>query len=459
MNPAVPPTLYVWMLAGRAPPRLIGQLHRLQNGDVSLTYCAAWIASGFALSADLPLSPNEYRPRHRRQRETAAPGALDDARPDAWGEKVIRVLYRSLYRPRGRDLLDLLYFTGDQRFGALGISASDTAYTPFHSGPLPRLEDAQRISDVAGRIEAGSALTAVQHALAAAAASLGGAKPKAVIAINGEQWVLKLFNGEPVDLPLAEHASMTLAAKAGIHAAETMPVRLASEHAVAVKRFDRMLERSVPGAVGGNTPPSVEHRLHCISAATVLRAETPEGVEPRYGYPHLARVLRRFADARTVDAQLLDLFRRMVFNILIGNTDDHEKNHALIVRISGAQPTLELAPAYDVVPTGSGATRHEFLIGEESHEPSLPDAIEGCAHFGLTPRRAALETAAVIAAVNTWQDHFRACGVSRHDIAELGAVIDRADLLQARTGFNLDDYPDTAAAAKRRARRPGNPFL
>lgn len=450
MNTAVPPKLYAWMLAGAASPRLIGQLHRLQNGDVSLTYCGAWIAAGFALSADLPLSPNEYRPRHRRQRETAAPGALDDARPDAWGEKVIR----ALYRPRGRDLLDLLYFTGDERFGALGISASDTAYTPFRAGPLPRLEDAQRISDVAGRIEAGGALTAVQHSLAAAAASLGGAKPKAVIAINGEQWVLKLFNGEPVDLPLTEHAAMTLAAEAGIRAAQTMPVRLASEHAVAVKRFDRMLG---PGDDGTQQP--VEHRLHCVSAATVLRAETPEGGEPRYGYPQLARVLRRFADPLTVAAQLLDLFRRMVFNILIANTDDHEKNHALIVRSSGALPTLELAPAYDIVPTGSGATRHEFSIGEDSHEPSLPDAIGGCAHFGLTPRRAALETAGVIAAVNTWQQHFRSCGVSRHDIAELGAVIDRADLLQARTGFNVDDYPEAARAAGRRVRRPRNPFL
>lgn len=455
MSTAMPPKLYAWMLAGPAPPRLIGQLNRLQNGDVSLTYCAAWIDSGFVLSADLPLSPNEYRPRHRRHRQTAAPGALDDARPDGWGEKVIR----ALYRPHGHHLFDLLYLTGDERFGALGVSASETVYTPFHSGPLPRLEDAQHISDVAGRIETGGALTAAQHSLAAAAASLGGAKPKAVIAINGEQWVLKLFNGEPVDLPLAEHAAMTLAAKAGIHAAETLPVRLASEHAVAVKRFDRVLDRSMPGAVDGRSHSPVEHRLHCVSAATVLRAETPEGIEPRYGYPHLARVLRRFADPRTVDAQLLELFRRMIFNILIANTDDHEKNHALIARVSGAQLTLELAPAYDVVPTGSGATQHEFLIGEESREPSLSGAIGGCAHFGLTPHRAANETAAVIAVVNTWQDHFRACGIPARDIAELSAVIDRADLLQARTSFHADDYADTPPRAGRRARRPRNPFL
>lgn len=94
---------------------------------------------------------------------------------------------------------------------------------------------------------------------------------------------------------------MTLAHKAGLQVAQTLPVRLQGKHAVAVKRFDRQ-----HGA-----------RVHCLSACTLLRSELPEGMEPEFGYPQLARALRRCADPRTLDAQLHELFRRMIFNILV----------------------------------------------------------------------------------------------------------------------------------------------
>ena len=437
MSTPVPQRLFVWMLSDPMHPVLVGQVNRLANGDVSLTYCDAWAASGFALSEDLPLGLNEYLPAHRTAQQSAAPGALDDARPDQWGEKVIRYLHK----PRNH-LFEYLYFAGDDRFGALGISSSDQAYTPHPAHVLPRLKDAQRISDVAAIIQQGGELDEQQRQLAAADASLGGAKPKAVISIDGEPWVLKLFNAEAVDQPLVEHASMTLAAKAGIKVARTMPVRLLAEHAVAIKRFDRLGTQ----------------RLHCVSAATVLRAETPTGQMPNYGYPHLARVLRRFADVDTVNHQLLDLFRRMVFNILIANTDDHEKNHALIFRntSSTAKTTvLELSSAYDIGPTGSGATRHQFLIGEDSAEPSLHEAMGVCAQFDLAPQQAAQEVARLIGVVNTWQNHYRHCGVLQRDLDELKPVIDRDDLLAQRANFKLGDYPDTTNPRAKKSRARG----
>ena len=440
MSTPVPQRLFVWMLSDPMHPMLVGQVNRLTNGDVSLAYCDAWAASGFALSEDMPLGLGEYLPVHRQGRQTAAPGALDDARPDQWGEKVIRYLHQ----PRNH-LFDYLYFAGDDRFGALGISSSDRAYIPFSTQALPRLKDAQRISDIAGIIELGGALDGQQRQLAAADASLGGAKPKAVIAVDGEQWVLKLFNAEAVDQPLVEHATMTLAAKAGIKVAQTMPVRLLAEHALAIKRFDRLGTQ----------------RLHCVSAATVLRAETPSGQMPTYGYPHLARVLRRLADVNTVNHQLLDLFRRMVFNILMANTDDHEKNHSLIFRntsSAGNTPVLELSRAYDIVPTGSGATRHQFLIGEDTAEPSLHEAMGVCAQFDLAPQQAAQEVVKLIGVVGTWQDHCRQCGVTQRDIDELKPVVDRDDLLAQRVSFNPTHYPDAPPQRSQKSRAKRGPF-
>jgi len=266
---------------------------------------------------------------------------------------------------------------------------------------------------------------------------LGGAKPKAVISIDGQEWVLKFYNGEPFDLPLVEHASMTLAHIAGIQVASTTPVKLKAEHALAVKRFDRK------GA----------QRMHCISACTLLRSEVPQGMEPEFGYPHLARALRRCADPRTLDAQLRELFRRMIFNILLANTDDHEKNHALLCHTKGRTMKLELSPAYDVVPTGSGALEHQFMVSEISREPSLVEAMSGAESFNLSISDAAHEVARIISVVNGWQVHFRALGVTESDIVEVASLVDAPGLLAQRQSFDVREYQ--VAAKKRRKPPPG----
>jgi serine/threonine-protein kinase HipA len=107
-------------------------------------------------------------------------------------------------------------------------------------------------------------VTALEQKMIAAGGSLGGAKPKALIQIDDEQWVIKFFNGEPDDIPLIEHASMTLAKQAGINTAATQVISLLGENAIAIKRFDR----------------SNATRLHCISAATALQAACAQGQEP-----------------------------------------------------------------------------------------------------------------------------------------------------------------------------------
>ena len=401
-------------------PQLIGEIVRQSNGDVGLQYDSTWLARGFALSDDMPLAAQTFTPVHRTARLPGAPGALDDARPDRWGEKVIRYLYKP-----GASVFDNLYFAGDERFGALGVCTSNMAYTPFLQRTLPRLADAADLNAAVQIIESGEGeLPAQQRALIGAGGSLGGAKPKAAIAIDGEEWVLKFFNGEPFDLPLVEHATMTLARQAGITVACTMPVKLAAEHALAVKRFDRMAVQ----------------RVHCISACTLLRSEVPEGMEPAFGYPQLARALRRAADPRTLDAQLRELFRRMVFNILVANTDDHEKNHALLCRVHGRTMKLELSPGYDIVPTGSGALAQQFMVSETSREPSLAEAMTGAESFNLTPMDAAQEVAKIIAVVDAWQAHFRALGVTGSDIVEVAVLVDAPELLAQRQLFNVKAY-------------------
>ena len=413
--------LYLWYLGDPAVPRYVGALKLVSAGKgVSLHYGKAWLDDGFALSEDLPLVDIEHLPPGRLAAGAQrAVGAVDDARPDRWGEKVIRFVDK----PKRLSLMEYLYYAGDDRFGALGVSTSASIYRPRETSPLPRLEDAQQLSEVAAKIEASEPLTDQEARIIAGGGSpLGGAKPKVLLNIDGEQWVIKFFNNEPVDTPLIEHATMTLAERAGIAVAKTQLIRLSGENALAIRRFDRERNR----------------RIHCISAGTAIRAATATGDEPEMGYPELARILRRIGvskdDINLCDAR--ELFRRMVFNILVDKTDDHEKNHSLLVVSPWNNGRLRLAPAYDVLPTNSGQGYQEFICGAQGRDSTLENAMSQCEAFGLLPAEAAAEVVTVIDVVNVWQEHFAQVGVAERDIASLAERIDSEELLAQRSRFD-----------------------
>lgn len=398
--------LFLWWLANPAQPMLIGELNtaRTQRG-VSLRYSAAWLANGFALSEDLPLSDQEFFPAEK----DCAPGAVDDARPDRWGERVIRFLDK----PPRLSLMEYLYFAGDERFGALGVSTSRSEYAPRAIGPLPMLTDTEAIQTLVRKVAEGEPIDPQERRLIAPGVTLGGARPKALITLEGAQWVVKFSDGEPTDTPLIEHASMLLAAKAGIRVAHTMPIRLIDGHAVAIQRFDRV----------GN------QRLHALSANVALKAAGEQ-----LGYPHLAQLLRRrgvVADDVST-AQRAELFARMVFNILIDNTDDHEKNHALLVN-DAQQYTL--SPAYDVLPSGQALGYQQMIVGQDAADSTLENALSMSTQFGLKKDAAVQAAAHVARVVATWPQHFAACGVSARDIESYAEQIDRPFLKEQRDAF------------------------
>ena len=398
--------LYLWWLANPAVPRLIGELRMARTlKGVSLVYAPQWLASGFALSEDLPLAAGEFFPA---EKETAA-GAVDDARPDRWGERVIR----ALDKPPRLAVLDFLFFAGDQRFGALGVSVSASEYLARDTGPLPRLADAQAVEALVRQILAGEPVAEAQRRLITPGTTLGGARPKALLDLDGHPWVLK-FNepGEPLDMPLVEHATMLLAGHAGIRAARTLPVPLArGRHAVAVQRFDRE-----PGGL----------RRHALSANVALKAAG----EP-LGYPELAQWLRRrgaTAGGRHLE-QMRELFRRMVFNILIDNTDDHEKNHALLMADSGE---YELSLAFDVLPSGQALGYQQMRVGAQAADATLANALSECVQFGLKKDEAIAQVRQVCEAVAGWKEHFLRTGVAAADVKSLADQIDRPFLRDQR---------------------------
>src|SRR5262249_31238292 len=287
---------------------------------------------------------------------------------------------------------------------------SPTEYLPRRLGPLPMLADADEIQELIRKVQNNEHVPPAQERLISPGATMGGARPKALVNIGSDQWVMKFADGDPADTPLIEHASMTLAEKASIRVATTMPVRLTLGHAVAVKRFDREGNR----------------RLHSLSAKVALQAAA-EG----YGYPELAQLLRRkgVVDGDLYVAHMRELFRRMVFNILIDNTDDHEKNHAVIVTDS---QQYELSPAFDVLPSGQALGFQQMRVGDQEADSTLENALSMSRMFSLTKDEAAKEVRYVVRVVDGWKDHFSACGVTAGDIELYAQHIDRPFLKDQR---------------------------
>ena len=416
--------LYVWALLNPAAPTLVGEvgLSPLVADCAQFRYAPSWWQ--LALSEDLPILQGQT---FSTGQKNTAPGALDDARPDRWGERIIR----HILRPARLSILEMLLFAGADRFGALGISTSAQHYQPMAFAPYPQLRDAAQIAAAVDSLQSQQPLSADMQRLIQPGASLGGARPKALLQIpdktagahgangaQGQTCIIKFGElGDPVDTPLIEHASMTLAAKAGMHMAATavlpLPPRYGqARHAITIARFDRA------GA----------YRLHCLSAHSALRAA---GLP--YGYSQLASVLLRLGHPDRQNAMREELFKRMVFNILIDNTDDHERNHSLCLNL--ADGYYDLSPAYDVLPSLQNLGYQAMLVGDMGAQSSLENALGQIKEYGIKMPRAIALVQQVARVVDGWAQHFRALGVAAADMEQLAASIDRPALRQQRLAF------------------------
>ena len=407
MNSAYKPqdTMSLWWLGdGPASPRSVGQIFLTEgNRKVGLEYSADWLRHGFPLSEDLPLGRGVYVPKERDM----AAGAVDDARPDRWGERVIR----NLYKPSRLSVLEYLYFAGDDRFGALGVSTDAGGYRPSSGGAMASLANLDDMQRAVAAVLADEKLDERLVRLVKPGPSFGGARPKSLIEMDGAQWIVKFSEGEDFNTELVEHATMRLASQCEIDVAQTRALPLVHGHAVAVKRFDRYGDQ----------------RLHVISANTVLRAN---GLP--MGYPELAQSLRRIGRAQAIRGQQKELFRRMVFNILMDNTDDHEKNHAFVRAADGF---YDLSPAYDVVPSVQGLGQQQLRVGKDQADASIENALSEAQAFGLTKDVAVETVTRVAVAVDGWKEFFRGLGVSKRDLDQMTQYIDGPNLKAQRAEF------------------------
>jgi serine/threonine-protein kinase HipA len=315
-------------------------------------------------------------------------GVLRDASPDAWGRRVIE---RSLSRT-DLDEPDYLLNSPEDRAGALSFGLGAV--------PPPPLRDFNRT------LELGALLDAARRIEDDLPASMGGARPKAVVRDDERLWLAKFpSRGDRWNNARVEHAMLTLARECGVRSPAHRLERIGEDDVLLVERFDRTHARA---ETEDRVPRFPRHRM--VSALTVLGCE--ENERDRWSYPQLATELRRWVTDPRRDAE--ELFRRMVFNALISNTDDHPRNHALIAPGSD----WHLSPVYDLTPTPSHSQERDLAmrVGNWHRRASRANVMSQCNYFQLSDADAGRIVDELHGIVSSrWRDHLLAAGVTEND--------------------------------------------
>lgn len=374
---------YVWIwLPDTSKPVVAGKL--TQEGEkLTFNYGQSYLAREKAIPIylpELPLNPG----RLPLLDGLNMPSCLRDAAPDAWGRRVIiNTLGSPLHPLDGKfrpikidtaDIGELLYLleSGSDRIGALDFQSSATQYVPRQY----RAATLEELLDSADRVEQGVPLTealalALQHGTA-----IGGARPKVLIDDDGQNAPGKKFiakfssSTDTYSVVKAEFIAMRLAKKVGINVAEVSLASAMGKDVLLIERFDRKLTDA------GWT------RKAMVSALTLF--ELDEMMARYASYEILAEIIRhRFENPKDT---LKELYARMVFNILCGNTDDHARNHAAFW--DGKH--LRLTPAYDICPQSraGGEASQAMLISGTNRQSKISSCITAASHFLLGDQEA-----------------------------------------------------------------------
>ncbi|MSR19641.1 MAG: type II toxin-antitoxin system HipA family toxin [Gemmatimonadetes bacterium] len=317
---------------------------------------------------NLPLTPREFQ----TVRLGGLFGALRDVTPDAWGRRVIE------RRAETSDLkeFDYLVHDSDGRIGALSFGAA-VKHQASPRPSLPEVRELKELREAAGRVEADLPLDEDLEDLLQPGSSLGGARPKTVVRDQaGTLWLAKFPAKEDRWSNAAvEGGMLRLAERCGIDTPETRLEELGDEQVLLVKRFDRDLEPD-----GGG-----EYRHRMVSALTVLDLDDSVTDRSGWSYLDLADEIQRWSDDPLRDKR--ELFRRIAFNGLISNLDDHPRNHALLA----PDRRWRLSPAYDLTPSPVRSLERRDLamtVGHYGRIASRYNLLSSAPRFGLSREEA-----------------------------------------------------------------------
>lgn len=402
-------------------PQLVGRLWgRIRKNRESATfeYDRKWLESParFSLEPALGLDPGPFH--------TAADmpmfGAIGDSAPDRWGRALMRRMERRCAErekqtPRTLQEMDYLLLVDDEaRQGALRFSESE-------GGPFLREESVKRIPPL---IELPKLLSAAQHVveekdtdedlqlLFAPGSSLGGARPKASVRDKDGNLAIAKFPRRDDDINVVawEAVALTLAKKSGILVTAGRIEIVAKKSVLLLRRFDRDGKRRIP----------------FLSAMSMLGAKDNDS----RSYLEMVDALRQHGAAPKADMEAL--WRRIVFNVLISNTDDHLRNHGFLYE---GRQGWRLSPAYDLnpVPVDIRPRVLSTAINEDDATASLDLAMEVAGYFGLDVKRAREIAREVGRAVSKWRNEAARQGLRKSEIDRMVSAFEHRDLDMTRS--------------------------
>ena len=406
---------------------LPGETEFVTAGRFELTTDRHGIATGrfvygqsyLARNNAVPLDPIELKLRKGTYQTTALKGvfgAIRDASPDYWGRRVIEK-----YAGKAEfGEIDYLLYSPDDRAGALGFGLNKEPPAPRRTFnqtlELKRLQTLVELIIADEELPQSAEAEQVQG-LMGGGTSMGGARPKAVVEDESGLWIAKFHHPEDKwNDARVEHAMLILARECGLQTAESKVVAIGEHDAVLVKRFDR--EHTKTGY----------RRGRMISALTLLRADENYQNRANWSYPLLVEELRRISSQPRSDAA--ELFRRMCFNALISNVDDHPRNHAVVAM----NMAWKLSPAYDLTPsTPISIERRDLALecGDMGRYAHAENLLSQSRRFLLEPD-AAKNTIDTIEEIvkNKWRCIARREGVTEKDCEKIASAF-------AYPGFRL----------------------
>jgi serine/threonine-protein kinase HipA len=370
--------------------------------SASFEYADAWLASpqSFSLDPALPLSRGAFHAGPERKLFAC----LTDCAPDRWGRTLMTRREMRRARQAGetpRTLLEadfLLLVNDAARQGALRFTgAGGSEFLAADGEGIPSLLALGDLLSAATHVHERTESERELRMLAEPGSSLGGARPKASVRdARGNLWVAKFPQSrDEWDVPLWEYVALQLAGKAGITIPPARLETVAGKNVLLSGRFDR----------------AGENRIPFVSAMTLLGSRDGE----RRSYVEIAEILA--AEGAAPRRDMAELWRRMVFNIMIANVDDHLRNHGFLRNMQGSRG-WRLSPVYDLesAPPSHKAPIHHTFISLDDGTASLDLALSVAEEFGLSSREAAAAAAEVVKAVGGWRDAARKAGASAEEM-------------------------------------------
>lgn len=408
---------------------LAGRLYSRRRRGVesaSFSYDERYLArpDAYALDPALPLMTGTQHTSTGRKLF----GAFADSAPDRWGRTLITRAERIRARDAGvaaRSIGEIDYLLGvrdDLRQGGLRFRADESGpFVATDDTGVPQLTELPELLSLAAHVESDTAGYDEIKRLVRVGSSLGGARPKIHVLGAGGQIGIAKFPSSKADtwnVMAWEKTALDLARAAGVRVPDSQLVRVGARHVLVVDRFDR-------------TPAGL--RIGYASAMTMLNA----GDGDERSYLEIAEVIEERSDVTSVE--LVELWRRMAFSVLISNTDDHLRNHGFL---HSRGEVWNLSPAFDLNPSPEPGTKYlATAIDEVETEASVDLLLEVAAHFRLDEARAVAVLREVAGAVADWRLVAAGHGLGDREVEDMEPAFEHPAGYHAR---ELAGVPTTA---------------